>query len=730
MPEIRTIQNTDRRISVIEDPNPTFNRIFIDTVQHDLATLTPSWTKSWHFNYNNIQTYSQGNNTFGSASQAGGTYNMGQSYGPGQGVHRRLTNSVGTVQAWPDAGPQALVGGSYSGYSGQIYPATDDGFFRYGIMYLQRGTISCFSAGDGVANTNGNAAGKYNGGHKSSLAFQYDTFHQSLLFNDNSAANAPYRAQKLFQTTSGSIVGMLIGDRGFGGQITNAVDTGYWSNCNDAWYLYTSDLLGSSSGAVYSEPTSNVGVGWPNRYGSTVVYEDAANNSLWTINTSKPGKPYPVVIKSYLGNSPVTYNPSGGSTAATFFGVLDAATPEVCQTTNYSGRRVFFLGADYSAQTYWVSSNNNVNGCPFNIHRMSGSNGTCFPLYTAIGVRPANTTGLWGTSFNTLTNLNLAPSNARRDAATPTRIVFYSPHFTDTNNLQPIRFTFNQITGNVAYDYCNVSYPGANGYSTYSAMLSNNGSYPTGSDQASAVDTYWHKPHQFTSNGNTYITFFMADQYATGNNTLQGNVIGSQRWNTPARRTVLTFQTASGTNDFALSYHSSFTFPTWADIPKNYMPINANGTVLIVPQSGKTSFLKWVDTANTGWNVSGTYNTEFRSLGLDTTNRIWGIAMDKNNGNIHIIANTIPVNVAVVMANTNFTYTGATLNTTAAVNAYDYTGSRLTANVTLTIDGGTMTFATNGSRTYTMTTSNTADTVVNLNISGGGLNNIYAAISV
>lgn len=729
MPEIRTIQNTDRRISVIEDPNPTFSRIFIDTVQHDLATLTPSWTRQWHFNYNNIQTYPQGNNIFGSTGIGGATFNMGQSYGPGQGVHRRLTNSIGTLQAQPDPAPTGFAQGTTLGYSGFVFPSTDDGFFRYGIMYLQRGTISCFSAGDGIANTSGSGNNaKYNGGHKSSLAFQYDTFHQSLLFNDNSAANAPYRAQKLFQTSSGAIVGMLIGDRGFGGQSVSATDTGFWANCNDAWYLYTSDLLGSSSGAIYSEPSSNVGVGWPNRFGSTVVWEDAANNSLWTINTSKPGKPYPIVIKGYLGNTPSTFAPFNNSQG--FWSENNPGTSEVMIATNNHGRKLFFLGNDFSAQTYWVTANNNAGGCPINIHRMSGSNGASVPLYTIRGVVATHASGSQGTGSTSQTNLNIMPSNARRDAATPTRIVFYTGHYTDTNNLQPIRFTFNQVNGNVAFDYCNVSYPGSTGYSTYSAMLANNGSNPIGADTQSGVDTYWHKPHQFTSNGNTYITFFMADQFATGNNTVQGNVLGSQRWNTPARRTVLTFQTGSGTNDQALSYHSSFNFPTWADIPKNYMPINANGTLLIVPQSGKTSFLRWIDTANTGWNVSSTYNTEFRSLGLDSTNRIWGIAMDKNNGNIHIIANTIPVNVAVVMANTNFTYTGATLNTTAAVNAYDFSGSRLTANVTLTIDGGTMTFAQNGSRSFTLTTSNTADTIVNLNISGGGLNNIYAAISV
>jgi hypothetical protein len=70
------------------------------------------------------------------------------------------------------------------------------------------------------------------------------------------------------------------------------------------------------------------------------------------------------------------------------------------------------------------------------------------------------------------------------------------------------------------------------------------------------------------------------------------------------------------------------------------------------------------------------------------------------------------------------------LSPTATVNAYNYEGDRVTANVTLTIDGSSMSFATNSSKTLSLTTSNTVDTIVNLSIAGGGVNNIYAAISV
>jgi hypothetical protein len=192
---------------------------------------------------------------------------------------------------------------------------------------------------------------------------------------------------------------------------------------------------------------------------------------------------------------------------------------------------------------------------------------------------------------------------------------------------------------------------------------------------------------------------------------------------------MLTYQinttgTSAAANDSYLTYHSAYTFSSLADIPKNFMPINANNTLMAVVSYGKTSFLAWNN--NSGWSSSGTYNQEFRMLGMDSTNRIWGYAMDKNNGSIHVVTPSLSVNVSVVMAATNYTYSGTTINTSAAINAYDYTGTRIAANVSLTIDGSTMTFASNGLKTLNVLTSTSADTTVALNIYGGGVNNIYA----
>jgi hypothetical protein len=110
---------------------------------------------------------------------------------------------------------------------------------------------------------------------------------------------------------------------------------------------------------------------------------------------------------------------------------------------------------------------------------------------------------------------------------------------------------------------------------------------------------------------------------------------------------------------------------------------------------------------------------------MDSTNRIWGYAMDKNNGSIHVVTPSLSVNVVVTMAASNYTYTGTIINTSATLNAYDFSGSRIAANVSLTIDGSTMTFA-DGTKQKNILTSSSGDTSVSLQIYGGGVNNIYA----
>jgi hypothetical protein len=133
---------------------------------------------------------------------------------------------------------------------------------------------------------------------------------------------------------------------------------------------------------------------------------------------------------------------------------------------------------------------------------------------------------------------------------------------------------------------------------------------------------------------------------------------------------------------------------------------------------------------STGWAPTGTYPYEFRGIGLDQTNRIWGISREKAVAVLHMITPTIPVTINVVMASSSFTFTGSNISTSCTVDAYGSDGLRLSTSVNLAIDGNTMIFTTNSTKNLTITTSASASTVVNLTITGGGVNNIIASVDI
>jgi hypothetical protein len=696
MPEIRQIQTQERKIAVVEDPNSTFSRIFIEQTAYDLSTLTPYWTKVWHYNFGGSQISCAGNAALGGTSW---TQYWSQCFGPGQGNMRRgYPAGQGTGQ-WPWA---VGTGQGYFADGNIQFPVTDDGFFRPGIMHLQKGTISCYAAGDGNSNT---ITGS--GGARNYMNFQLDTFHQSLDFYN-------YPALKSKKLDNNNVLMLLPGDRGIALGSGQYAGNAPWINGNDAWFLYGSDI--TANDASYSTIAGWNGYttssGFNTAAGSTILYEDSANSVIWTVSNGNSCKPFVTRITNYQTTTP-TIAPFP------FWNSLNGAERASTGNINY---RLFFVGVDISNTTYWLHSNDGIGGNPWSIYKCTPTQPVVNNPTVVFNNVSANSGVTTGNTY-----VRTSPSNIRRDVSNG-RYVFYSSHFDTNFNLQPIRFIFYPSTGNVDYHACQMVFPATptpNVWATYSQIPN----FGNGVDSANNSNPWMLRPMQFTSNGNNYITFWFADQ-AAGVLQISGSYPsqGTNRWSARNQRALLTFTMPSGNTDNVLTYHSTYFFPTTFDIPKNFMPLDANGTTMIVPSTYKTSFFRWNDTS--GWFVGTVYQTEFRSMGIDSTGRIWGYAMDKNNGALHIIDRNIPVNVAVVLANTNFTYTGTPLAPTANVNAYDFFGNRLTANVTLTIDGGTMVFATNSSKTLSLQTSNTTDTVVNLTINGGGVNNIYAAISV
>jgi hypothetical protein len=648
---------------LVEDPNPAYNRLFFDGQAIDLNTLTPTWQKQFSFAVGGQAQYAGFNG-------ANGTYwddlyvNSTTKYGPWSGFTRGRSST--------------------SGYT-DVFPASDNSWHRLGYLSLQKGTISTFAVQD-ATNPHSDTT-NYNPG--STLYGVHDTYWHTLDF-------ANYPVTKAWKSPATGYCHFI-----HPSDAVTALENGPTSGTNSArpkswgWFVYNGDV---TTGVNNSANNNALFANWYHINPTHFCWEDTNLNIMYGHRIATPTNCYLTATRNYNFGNTVNYT----------------------STSSLGVTKPFFMGVDNLNCPYWITVDPSNNGNPHNIYKYDGRT---MALTTVLS-------GLAGSAF--ITNYRGYPSNIRR--ANSNTYVLYSGHWTTTGP-RPFRITFDPTTGNVFTAACNIAYPGTTGYTNYASVIGNGGSLPYGAD-GSYCESFMLKPHQFTNNGNTYITYWLVDQTAYPTGTLSGALAlayttnGQIRWGTSLQRTMLTYQinptngVSASANDSFFTYHSAYTFTSLADMPKNFMPINANNTLMAVVSYGKTSFLAWNN--NTGWSSSGTYNQEFRMLGMDSTNRIWGYAMDKMNGSIHVITPSLSVNVAVTMAASNYTYSGTTINTSATINAYDYTGSRIAANVSLTIDGSTMTFASNGLKTLNVLTSASGDTTVNLNIYGGGVNNIYA----
>ena len=444
---------------------------------------------------------------------------------------------------------------------------------------------------------------------------------------------------------------------------------------NNSFIYPTTDITAGTGASA--QLTSSAPAYW--------CYEDVSNQRMWGIAAGSSANPQIRVYTSY-------------ETVPAF--AADMVNP------NATSVMLFFLGVDDNGFLHFVNvqDSSSIGGSPYTFFRIHP---TTYAVTTIINASSRGGTRVGGKAW---------PSNIRRASAT--RRVLYSCHFdgsTTTGNLLPIRYVFNPADQSVTATNCTVTYPGGNTFATYAQMHTTEG--VVGNNVGS-----WHmKGWQFTVDGVNYITFWPTDKRATADN-------GPNRWNTPQKRTMMTYTIGAGTGDEALTFHSAYTFPTINDIPRDFMPINAGGTQMMVPVTLQMRFFSF--NTSTGWAPTGTYPYEFRAVGLDQTNRIWGVSRERAGAVLHFITPTIPVTINVVMASTNFTFTGAPISTSCTVDAFGADGLRISTSVNLAIDGNTMLFTTNNTKNLTVTTSASASTVVNLTITGGGINNIIASVDI
>lgn len=451
------------------------------------------------------------------------------------------------------------------------------------------------------------------------------------------------------------------------------------SNAQVGFQVHGKDCT-SGTGSIYTAASS-----WPTKF----MYEDTVNNVLYGMSDLRTGGDWVNRMTNY----------SSGT------------APTLTQIDQTAQTRQFFLGVDNNNWTFWL--------------RVADNTAAQYHIYKVNPTTFAVTVCLTASNRSLATNyLRTYPSNIYRTSAN--RRIFYSSHFDSTSNLAPIRYTFDAAVGNVWANNCTVTYPAGTGFTNYGQLFQTTGVETTQNGNS------WHmKPHQFlASDGNRYITFVINDKSANFGS-------GTTRWNTTARRTMLTYKIEPGTgttlaaaNDDVLQYHSAYAFASVTDIPKTFLPLSANGDFMAVPRDAGVDFLSFTPTANAGWTKSSSYPVEMRQIGLDQSNRLWGTSYEKGYGVVHAITPSVPVRISIVMAANTYSYTGSNVYTTAAVNAYDGAGARIASTLNLTIDGSSMVFQSSNTRSNTIITSTSADTTLELVITGGGVNNIIANISI
>lgn len=284
---------------------------------------------------------------------------------------------------------------------------------------------------------------------------------------------------------------------------------------------------------------------------------------------------------------------------------------------------------------------------------------------------------------------------------------FYLPFIDNVGTYQPFYYQWNRSTdaftrnSNVTVTYASGTFASYFGVDTQSQTATGN---VFGMNRL-----LWNET--FTYSGTRYVLF---GQLHGGGGIYDG---------TPTQRTFVCYS-VNAADPKLLTYHSSLVVPL---TPKNIVWLNdARTTVGIITH---TNFYVYAFNGTT-WTQTVNLPYQMSAVGRDNTGRIWATDVGPlGQGRLHLISPTTPVTITVTPASTNYSYAGAPITSSVAVNAYNNSGSRIAVAVKLVISGASMTFASSN-LTVTVTTSASADTTVPIYITNGGVSNIIASAAI
>ena len=437
-------------------------------------------------------------------------------------------------------------------------------------------------------------------------------------------------------------------------------------------------------------------LGGANQYQMWPIYRNpTTGNLVWT------GQP--ALFSSSTMLTP--YSMRGVSSGNAFVPTPTFTAPATSTTASYTSQ---FVGVGVDGYAIYLN-NDSVTDYNQGFYKFNDLTNTNSILNTFTTIPSPGASSVGGNRALTFSgNVPKYASSTFTDPTTATNKGFYVPYLDTAGNYVPFYYQWNTLTDVFSRNAtnCTMTYSSGTFGTRWSADTQ------SGTAQAntlSGMQRLWAN-ESFVYSGTRYLMF------------MQLHGAGGVYDGTPNQRTFVCYS-MNPSNPLALTYHSSIVVPY---TPKNIVWLNDARTVLGVICHNNF----YIYTFNgTTWTQTANVPYQFYAVGRDNTGRIWGIDPGPGYGRMHLISSTTPVSITVTPASTNYQYTGSTITTSVAVNAYNSAGARIVTSVKLVINGGSMTFA-NSNLTTTITTSASVDTTVSVYITNGGVSNIVASAAI
>jgi len=498
-----------------------------------------------------------------------------------------------------------------------------------------------------------------------------------------------------------------------------------YNNANPAMYyevFYNSgaqklDLatISQSSSIAYRQT-------WMNNIRNSTGYIQCITQASGSTRTAYPQTWGPGRIRNFLGGSGFTvenstlYNSQmiqriGDSTAGLGLFLLNNVSNDHTQT---------IIRYDDSANA--ITTIQTINAVPYPSAGASGANTTS----TGWLLPGTTTTNMGGARSFTVTTTNIKVSSQTFvDPSTSTGRAWYTPFFDLGVTYQPFYYQWNTATdlfsrsNDMIVDWRGTGTQWAATATQWHYFLPDNVSGGTLDQTYQLSRPIWNETWTVTA-GSTTTRYLMLMQ-------LHGNGVAYD--NNHLLRTFVTFQ-VDAVNPKYLVRHSQLIIPY---TPKNVIWLNAEHTLIGV--FGLNQFNIYSFNQDTGWGLTVQLNNRFDAVGLDAFNRIWAVEPGPfgGYGRLHLLSSAVPSNLTINLFEPSYNFTGTNINTTATVSAYDQSGNRIAANVTLSIEGTSMRFInTLSQQVASLSTITSVSTGVDVSvvIVGSGISYINGSVTI